>query len=141
LIKDTHIGLLGFIAKKINGILHFLVQAKVEPGNKDIIELSPSVACSNTNATKASDNHPVFFDYFIDINKDVKIHYDTLQSEEGGRFFQFQNRNMIIEIPEEQQIEIPENFIWMTINQVMDLVKHSMFSIEARSLISSLTFH
>lgn len=141
LIKEGHIGLLGFLAKKINGILHFLVQAKAEPGNKDIIELSPTVACSNINAVKASDNRPVFFDFFVNNYKDVIIHYDTLQSEEGGRFFQFQNRNMIVEVPEELQINISDNFIWMTINQIMDLVKHSMFSIESRSLISSLSFY
>jgi dTDP-4-dehydro-6-deoxy-alpha-D-glucopyranose 2,3-dehydratase len=140
LIKDNHIGLLGFLSKKINGVLHFLVQAKVEPGNRDVVELSPTVACSNYIAVKSSGNRPEFFDFFMNDPNQFRIHYDTLQSEEGGRFFQFQNRNMIIEVNEEQQFNIPENFIWMTINQIMDLVRHSMFSIESRSLISSLSF-
>lgn len=141
LIKEKNIGLLGFLAKKIDGILHFLVQAKVEPGNRDIIELSPTVACSNIEAVKASDNRPDFFDYFISGSGKAKVHYDTLQSEEGGRFYKFQNRNMIVEVPEELQIEIEDNYMWMTINQIMDFIKHSMFSIESRSLISSLTFY
>lgn len=87
LMKDKHIGLLGFLAKKINGILHFLVQAKVEPGNKDIIELSPTVSCSNINAVKASDSSPVFFDLFVNNYEVFEILYNTLQSEEGGDFF------------------------------------------------------
>ena len=140
LLKDMNIGLLGFLIKKINGILHFLVQAKVEPGNRDIIELSPTVSCSNMDAVGVMDNHPVFFDFFVNKQGTI-IHYNTLQSEEGGRFFQLQNRNMIVEIPEEKRLQIPDNFIWMTVNQMMDFMKYSMFNIEARSLISSLSFH
>ena len=37
LLKDSNIGLLAFVCQEINGVLHFLVQAKVEPGNLDII--------------------------------------------------------------------------------------------------------
>jgi oxidase EvaA len=131
---------LGFIVKKINGILHFLVQAKVEPGNFDIIELSPSVSCSNVEYAAKSKNPPPFLKYFIDFNINRFIHYDTLQSEEGGRFYRVQNRNMIVEIPEKEEIDIPDNYIWMTIYQMMEFMKYSMFNIEARSLISSLSF-
>ena len=33
---------MGFLVKKINGIYHFLVQAKLECGNFDIVELAPT---------------------------------------------------------------------------------------------------
>jgi oxidase EvaA len=67
-----------------------------------------------------------------------KIHYDILQSEEGGRFYHFQNRNMIVEIDENEKLDIPENYIWMTLNQMMELMPLGMFNIEARSLISTI---
>jgi oxidase EvaA len=140
LFKDKNIGLLGFLAKKINGILHFLVQAKVEPGNIDIIELSPTVSCSNvTHLRKSKSFFPPFLDYFIN-TKDSQILYDTIQSEEGGRFYHLQNRNMIIEIDETIDLALPGNYIWMTLSQMMDFMKYSMFNIEARSLVSSLNF-
>jgi dTDP-4-dehydro-6-deoxy-alpha-D-glucopyranose 2,3-dehydratase len=140
LIKDLNIGLLGFLTKKINGILHFLVQAKVEPGNIDIIELSPTVSCSNiAHLENNGQSHPMFFEYFI-IHKSTRILFDTLQSEEGGRFYHLQNRNMIVELNETVNLDLPENYIWMTLNQMMDFMKYSMFNIEARSLVSSLNF-
>jgi oxidase EvaA len=140
LLKDKNIGLLGFLSKKINGILHFLIQAKVEPGNIDIIELSPTVSCSNvTHLRKSKGFFPPFLDYFINTN-DSQILYDTIQSEEGGRFYHLQNRNMIIEIDEAEDLALPANYIWMTLSQMMDFMKYSMFNIEARSLVSSLNF-
>ena len=66
---------------------------------------------------------------------------NTLQSEEGGRFYQMQNRNMIIVLDEEVEMVIPANYCWMTLNQMMDFMRYSMFNIEARSLISSIEFN
>ena len=140
LIKDLNIGLLGFLTKKINGILHFLVQAKVEPGNMDIIELCPTISCSNiAHKEKTGLSQPLFLEFFLNNDKTLIV-YDTLQSEEGGRFYHLQNRNMIVELKETENFELPENYIWMTLNQMMDFMKYSMFNIEARSLVSSLNF-
>lgn len=138
LIKDENIGLLGFILKEIDGIFHFLVQAKVEPGNLDVIELSPTVSCSNFDFLVSNpEAQPPFFSYFLK-EDDSNIIIDALQSEEGGRFYQLQNRNMIIVIDKNEELELPDNYCWMTLNQMMDFMRYSMFNIEARSLISSI---
>jgi oxidase EvaA len=141
LIKDVNIGLLGFLIKRMNGILHFLVQAKVEPGNMDIIELSPTVTCSNYEYLQQNEQQkPPFFDHFLG-NENTHSILDTLQSEEGGRFYHMQNRNMIVELDENRVLELPSNYTWMTLNQMMDFMRYSMFNIEARSLIASLNFN
>ena len=139
LIKDTNIGLLGILIKKINGIIHVLIQAKVEPGHIDVVELCPTVSCSNMNyLDKNNSLKPEFYNIFKNASKE-NILYDTIQSEEGGRFFQLQNRNMIV-FTNDENLNIPNNYIWMTVNQISKFMKYSMFNIEARSLISSLTF-
>ena len=138
LLKDSNIGLLAFICQEINGVLHFMVQAKVEPGNLDIIELSPSVSCSNYEYRKNNGNKPIMFDAVFDNQSTVM--YDALQSEEGGRFYQIQNRNMIVEIPESVYIELPYNYTWMTLAQMKEFMRYGMFNIEARSLISAISF-
>lgn len=139
LIADPHIGLLGFVAKKINGVLHLLVQAKVEPGHIDVVELSPTVSCSNYAAVAQREQRPAFFDHFVG-PRAGKIHLDVLQSEEGGRFLALQNRNMLVEVGEHEDLAVPDNFLWMTLSQITELMRHSMFNIEARSLISGLGF-
>jgi oxidase EvaA len=138
LIEDTNTGLLAFVTKKINGILHFLIQAKVEPGNRDIIELSPTVSCSNYNHIARQEQKPFMFDEVF--NSDNAIHFDSLQSEEGGRFYQIQNRNMIVELTRSQEQPLPANFIWMTLMQMKEFMRYGMFNIEARSIVSAINF-
>lgn len=138
LIKDVHVGLLAFVCQEIDGVLHFLVQAKVEPGNMDIIELSPTVSCSNYEDVRTRPVRPFLFDELF--GHDARVHYDTLQSEEGGRFYQWQNRNMIVELPPETRLSLPFNYVWMSLGQMKEFMRYGMFSIEARSIISSISF-
>ena len=138
LLKDPNIGLLAFICKEINGVLHFLVQAKVEPGNIDIIELSPTVSCSNYEFVKNNEKRPFLFDEVL--AKEANVMYDSLQSEEGGRFYMIQNRNMIVEIPADKKVELPYNYTWMTLAQMKEFMRYGMFNIEARSIISAISF-
>jgi oxidase EvaA len=43
IINQPEVGYLGFIVKKINGVMHFLIQAKIEPGNVNCVQLSPTI--------------------------------------------------------------------------------------------------
>ena len=138
LIEDLNTGLLAFITQKINGVLHFLIQAKVEPGNRDIIELSPTVSCSNYLHIALQKEKPFMFNEVF--NPDNRILFDSIQSEEGGRFYQIQNRNMIIELAESKKQQTPVNFIWMTLKQMKEFMRYGMFNIEARGIISAINF-
>ncbi len=135
LVKETQVGLIGFLIKKISGVDYFLVQAKMEPGNIDKFDLSPTVCFSNYEERIKNNSAPDFYEYFI--NADEKcIFFDNFQSEEGGRFYHFQNRNMLVEV--QTDFKIPFNYKWLTLNQIMQLAKYGFFSIESRSLISCI---
>jgi oxidase EvaA len=140
LIQPMQEGLIVFIVKKINGIYHFLVQAKLESGNFDILEFAPTVQCLTGNYKETEENALPFLDYVLRAKRD-QIKFDALQSEEGGRFFQEQNRNLIIEVDDEFSIDVPDNYIWITLNQLNLFLKFNNYlNIQARSLISSLAF-
>jgi len=135
IIKDTNEGLVGLLKKNIRGTDHYLMQAKVMPGNMDIIDLSPTITISNWKYFIDKEPKPRFYKYFTD-SKIAKILYNTLQSEEGGRFYHMQTKNMIVEIKDD--IEIPDNYKWMSYKQIMELMKLGMCNIETRSLISTM---
>jgi oxidase EvaA len=62
-----------------------------------------------------------------------------MQSEEGGRFFEEQNRNMIVEVRDSFPIAVPDNYCWMTLPQLHTFMMFNNFlNIAARSLISAL---
>jgi len=138
LIKPVDDGIIAFIIKKINGIMHLLVQAKLECGNYDVLEMAPSVQCI-TDSYDASEGLP-FLNYVLNASPE-QIKLDTLQSEEGGRFYQEQNRNMIIQANEDFPKEIPENYIWMTISQLNMFLKFNNYlNIQSRSLLAAVDF-
>jgi dTDP-4-dehydro-6-deoxy-alpha-D-glucopyranose 2,3-dehydratase len=139
LIKEPQQGLLGFITRKINGVLHFLMQAKVEPGNIDIIEIAPTVSCSAVEFKRQQGYYVPFLDFFLTAAPQ-QIRYSAVQSEEGGRFYHFLNQNMVIELEESDKIDLPENYIWMTLGQVMEFLKHGYMNIDARTLLAGIGF-
>ena len=140
LIESAQEGICAFIVKKINNIYHFLVQAKVESGNFDILEFAPTVQCLTGNYRDTEKYVLPFLDYALNVKKE-QIFIDTFQSEEGGRFFQEQNRNLIIIVEEDFPIEVPENYFWMTLNQLYEFLKFNNYlNIQARSLISLISF-
>ncbi len=142
MIRSAQEGLIGFLVKKINGIYHFLVQAKLEAGNFDIVELAPTVQCLTGNYRKGENEYTIpYLEYFINVVPE-NVWYSTYQSEEGGRFFQEQNLNMIVEVHDDFSVEIDENYYWMTLNQLLSFVTYNNYlNIAARSLIAAINFY
>ncbi|MGB0887831.1 MAG: NDP-hexose 2,3-dehydratase family protein, partial [Vicingaceae bacterium] len=143
LVKSAQEGLIAFIIKKINGVYHFLVQAKLESGNFDIIELAPTVQCLTGNYRKGKNEYEVdFIDYVLNPGKNnATVLHSSFQSEEGGRFFKEQNKNMIIEVGDDFDVNVPDKYIWMTLHQIKTFIKFNNYlNIQSRSLLSVIKF-
>ncbi len=132
-------GILGLLMKRINGIPHYLIQAKAEPGNIGKLQLSPTLQATTSNLLKEHGGlRPLFAEYFDEPPKE-RIVYAKWQSEDGGRFHLKSNYNMIVEIAEDDDITIPDSFIWMTLYQIKQLLKYeNIVSPHIRGIISVL---
>ena len=120
-------GILGILMKRINGIPHYLLQAKAEPGNIGKLQLSPTLQATTSNLLKAHGGiRPRFSEYF-DNPKNAKIIYAKWQSEDGGRFHLKSNYNMIVEVDIDEEFNIPDSFIWVTLYQIKQLLKIENF--------------
>ena len=139
LVQPVLDGIIAFIIRKIEGVYHFLIQAKVEPGNFDVVEMAPTVQCI-TGSYKHSDEIP-FLKEILNATSD-QIIFDTLQSEEGGRFYHEQNRNLIIEVDDLFSLVVPENYKWISLSQLTLFLKFNNYlNIQSRSLISALNLN
>ena len=140
MIEPAQEGICAFVCKEINGVLHFAVQAKLECGNFDIIEFAPTVQCLTGNYRNYNSSDIPYLDYVLNIEKQ-KIILDNFQSEEGGRFYKEQNRNMIVVAGDEISDILPENYIWMTLNQLNAFIKFNNYlNIQARSLLAAIQY-
>lgn len=142
LIEPRDEGICAFIIKEIDGIIHFLVQAKLEAGNFDILEIAPTVQCSSVYSEIEEDQKIIpFLKDVLNANNDQVI-FDTLQSEEGGRFYREQNRNIIVKVNDKFSTEVPERFTWLTLNQLKKfIVFNNYVNIQARSLVAALSYN
>lgn len=142
IIDQPEIGILGILARRINGLLHFCLQAKEEPGNIGRVQLSPTVQATYSNYTGAhGGKNPLFLEHFIDPPEGGLI-FARLQTEDGGRFLYKSNRNMIVCGGDDLPLELPEGFIWLTLRQIAALITGNSMAINActRSILSSLLF-
>ena len=140
IILQKEIGILGFIVKKINGLLYFLVQAKIEPGNINFVQLSPTLQATKSNYTrKHGGKEPDYLSYFLKV-ENKNILFDSLQSEHSSRFYKKRNRNIIINVDEE--IELKDNYKWMTLRQIKICMGYdNLVNMCARSVISLIQFN
>ena len=132
-------GILGILMKRINGIPHYLLQAKAEPGNIGKLQLSPTLQATTSNLLKAhGGSKPLFAEYFDEENN-PNIIYAKWQSEDGGRFHLKSNYNMIVEVKENEELKFPDSFIWVTLYQIKQLMKIENFvGPHVRGIISYL---
>ena len=135
LIKPMDKGIVALFTKKINNEYHYLVNAKVECGHADIVELGPTIS-SSSESLNDKKNISKLLD-IISKQKYKKKIFDTLQSEEGGRFFHEENRNILVEVEDIAQLDDENNYRWISLNQILYLLNYSnIINIQLRSLIS-----
>ncbi|MBR1777628.1 MAG: NDP-hexose 2,3-dehydratase family protein [Alphaproteobacteria bacterium] len=138
IIVQDEIGFLGIIVKEIDGILHFLMQAKIEPGNLNGVQISPTIQATRSNFTRIHGGQmPLYFDWFKESKKHGIILYDQIQSEQGSRFFGKRNRNIILLTSED--VPVFPNYKWLTLGQIKKLMKiNNLINMDTRTVLSGI---
>jgi oxidase EvaA len=135
IIVQPEVGILGILAKEFGGVLHFLMQAKMEPGNPGLIQLSPTVQATRSNYTKVHKGADVkYIEYFTDRHRG-RVLVDVLQSEHGAWFSLKSNRNMIVEV--EEDVAAGDDFCWLTLGQIGELLRRdNTVNMDARTVLA-----
>ena len=138
IINQPEIGILGILVKEFDGVLHCLMQAKMEPGNLDTVQLSPTVQATRSNYTGVHGGSAVrYLEYFVPPRRASRGLYDSLQSEQGAWFLRKRNRNVVVEafgeVPEH------EDFVWLTLGQLYGLMhEDNVLNMDARTVLSQI---
>jgi len=123
MVKQQETGILGILCKKMNGVMHYLLYAKFEPGNMLKLQLSPTLQATDSNLKQAhGGKKPLFAEYFEKGGKG-KVVTSVVGVEDGGRFYMKTNRCMIVEVDEDEEIKAPDDYVWLTLPQIKKLLK------------------
>lgn len=135
IIVQAEIGILGILVKEIDGVLHFLMQAKVEPGNINGLQLSPTIQATRSNYTRVHQGSAIPYLEYFDAPQTGRTLVHSLQSEQGASFLNKRNRNMIVEVTED--LPALTGFCWLTLAQLHELLRiKNLVHMDARSVMS-----
>lgn len=136
LLAPRRQGLCAFLARCFGGVLHLLVRARAEPGLLELIEIGPTVRLPALGTSPDTTAEP-YAEAVAEHPGGVR--FDAMLSEEGGRFHHAQTRYRVVEVGEDFPAGVPDDFIWVTVQQLMQLIRHGRYlSVEARSLLACL---
>ncbi|AWW37570.1 NDP-hexose 2,3-dehydratase [Streptomyces sp. AS58] len=137
-IHQPEVGILGILAKEFDGVLHFLMQAKMEPGNPNLLQLSPTVQATRSNYQRVHAGSSVrYLEHFTDAAPEWVL-ADSLQSEHGAWFYRKANRNMLVEAAD---AEVPPaaDYCWLTLGQLGELLRlDNVVNMDARTVLGCL---
>ncbi len=140
LFKAEHRALYVLLTKVTQGIRWFLVSLQPEIGNFDKVELGPSLQIADPGEYDAQDLvYKIFSKYEMG---HTGVLNDVVLSEEGGRFYHEQNRNVIIEIKEEDAERVPtgKEYLWVDYNCLNFFVQtNNCMNIQLRNLLALLS--
>lgn len=136
-IDQPEVGVLGMLAKRIDGVLCLLVQAKMEPGNINMLQLSPTVQATRSNFLRLHGGAATrYLEYFTEPGRG-RVLADVLHSEQGGSFYRKRNRNVIVETDED--VPVHEDYRWLTVGQLHALLREdNMVNMDARTVLACL---
>ena len=126
---QNEIGYLGIICKEFDGVLYFLIQAKI----------SPTIQATKSNFMQAHGGKvPAYLDYFSN-KHNYEIIVDQIQSEQSSRFLGKRNRNIIIVVNDD--IKVLDSHKWMTLGQIKQLMTYdNLVNMDTRTVISCIPF-
>jgi oxidase EvaA len=137
ILSQPEIGVLGILVKRIDGEPHCLLQAKMEPGNVNTVQLSPTVQATRSNYTRVHRGAPVrYLDLFTTPGRG-RVLADSLQSEHGAWFHHKRNRNLVVETDED--VPVHEDFHWLPLAEVGTLLTvPNLVNMDARTVLACL---
>lgn len=136
-LLQGEVGFLGIVVASMDGVPHLLMQAKIEPGNVNRVQISPTIQATRSNFMRAhGGKEPAHLGIFTNRHA-VHVLVDQLQSEQSLRFLGKRNRNVTLMV-DEPPVE-GAAFRWMTIGQVKELMRHdNLVNMDTRTVLSCL---
>jgi dTDP-4-dehydro-6-deoxy-alpha-D-glucopyranose 2,3-dehydratase len=149
IIHQPDVGILGLVGKIVDGVALFLIQAKVEPGNRRLAQLSPTVQATSSNFERVHGGRPtpylsVFQSEPQSPSSPAAAHslrrlFDIEQSEQSTRFLGKRNRNAVVFADSLSDDIDPTKFRWLTLGDLYaSLLGDDMLHMDTRSVLGSL---
>lgn len=133
LISQKEIGYLVIFQAKLKNKNFFLLQLKAEPGNKNIIQLSPTIQATKSNYTRVHGGKKTKYLKYTYRKENFLLNIN--QPEQGSKYLNKFNKNVIIKTNKIKNL--PKNFIWIEKNELVKLSNiNNLLNMDTLSVLS-----
>ena len=136
-INQPEIGMLGILVEEFEGVLHCLMQAKMEPGNVNTLQLSPTVQATKSNYSRVHQGSKTrYLEHFAGPDRG-EVLVDVIQSEQGSWYWRKRNRNIVVRAG--GPVELVDDFRWLPLSLVYELLRvDNLVNMDARTVLSCM---
>ncbi len=117
-------GVLALLCREtsVNGV-EFLLQAKADPGNIGYLQFCPTVQSTWENIRGLKGAKRAAFAEYLDPSANVRLIYKSKHNEEGSRFWQKSNENMILFVEDADRLTFDESsYRWASLSQIKQMM-------------------
>jgi len=132
----------GFLLRRRHGRTEMLFQGRVEPGNIESMQLAPTVQSTEANYKRLHGGGSTAFLEWFTGERAGRFVYDELQSEEATRYYGKYNRNVVVDVGEAGELELPAVFRWYDLDAIRAFATASnVLNTDARSVLAGLDWN
>ncbi|OKI84078.1 NDP-hexose 2,3-dehydratase family protein [Streptomyces sp. CB02414] len=140
IIVQPEIGILGILVKRFDGVPHFLMQVKMEPGNTSLVQYAATVQATPSNYQRVHGGRSTpYLDYFLPSSR-RRVLVDRLLSEHAAWYLHKRNRNMIVEVPPDEDVPRYDDFVWLTLGQIRRQLALGQVNMNARTVLACISY-
>ena len=117
-------GILALLCRETPGRgIEFLLQAKADPGNIGYLQLCPTIQSTWENIRGLKGAKRALFAECLEPSANIRVVYRSKHNEEGSRFWQKSNENMILFVEDASRLTIDETtYRWASLSQIKQMI-------------------
>jgi oxidase EvaA len=115
-------GVLALLCRETPGGIEFLLQAKADPGNIGYLQFCPTIQSTWENIRGLRGARRAPFADCLEPSGNIRVIYRSQHNEEGSRFWQKSNENMILFVEDASRLAINEQaYRWASLSQIKEM--------------------
>lgn len=124
IFTQTEGGVLALLCREMPGRgVEFLLQAKADPGNIGYLQFCPTIQSTWENIRGLKGASRAAFAECLNPSDDFRLIYRSKHNEEGSRFWQKSNENMILFAENANRLTVDESvYRWASLSQIKQMI-------------------
>jgi oxidase EvaA len=117
-------GVLAMLCRETAGRgIEFLLQAKADPGNIGYLQFCPTIQSTWENIRGLTGARRAAFAECLEPSENIRVIYRSKHNEEGSRFWQKSNENMILFVEDTSGLAInASTYRWASLSQIKQMM-------------------